>query len=131
LTVFKHNLEVFIPTDKEFNYKELKKLYKKYKKELEDPRSFKKIIKESFVYSFFYEKKFILCLYFYYINDKLFINAFGTRHNHLKIMECFKHSLTWFTCDIYARSVLKTSILCLLRAGFKKIDTELYKYERK
>lgn len=130
MTVFKPNFNVYIPTDYEFNYKELKKLYKKYKKELREPREFKEVVETSFIYSFFKDNKFFLCIYYYEMDGKLFVNAFGKRHNHLNVMTCLKESLNWFNCDIYAYSILKTSILCLLRAGFKKIDSELYKYER-
>lgn len=130
MTAFKHNIQVYIPTDKEFNFAEIKKIYKKYKKQLEEPRKFKDIVKNSFFYTFYKDGKFIICIYYYEINGKLFVNAFSNRHTHLENMQCFKHSLTWFNCDIYARSVLKTSIYCLLKAGFKKIDKEIYKYER-
>lgn len=131
MTVFKPNFSVFIPSDYEFNYKELKKLYKKYRKQLEDEREFREVVQTTFIYSFFKDNKFILCVYYYYEDGKLYVNAFSKRHNHLENMICFKESLNWFNCNIYARSKLKTSILCLLRAGFKKIDNNLYKYERK
>ena len=130
MTVFKHNYEVFIPTDKEFDYGKVKKIYKKYKKQLEEPRKFKDIVKNSFFYTFYKENKFIICIYYYEIDGKLFVNAFSNRKTHLDNMVCFKESLKWFNCDIYARSVLKTSIFCLLKAGFKRIDKENFKYER-
>ena len=130
MTVFKHNYEVFIPTDKEFDYGKVKKIYKKYKKQLEEPRKFKDIVKNSFFYTFYKENKFIICIYYYEIDGKLFVNAFSNRKTHLDNMVCFKESLKWFNCDIYARSVLKTSIFCLLKAGFKRINKENFKYER-
>lgn len=131
MTVFKHNYNVFIPTDYEFNYKELKKLYKRNQKLLDDERSFKELTKNTFIYSFFKEKKFICCIYYYEEQGKMYVNAFSTRHHHEDNMLCFKESLNWFNCDIFARSRQKTSILCLLKANFKKIEHNLYKYERK
>lgn len=123
-------ISVRIPTDKNFNFKECKKLFKKYKKELDDKDKFRNIVNNTFFYSFFYDYQFIGCIYYYFKNDKLYVNAFAHRHTHLINLECFKLSLTWFNCDIYANSILKSSILCLLRCGFKKIGKNLYKYER-
>lgn len=131
MTVFKHNIQVYIPTDKEFNFTEIKRIYKKYKKQLEEPRKFKDIVKNSLFYTFYKDGKFIICIYYYEIDGKVFVNAFSNRHSHLDNMVCFKESLNWFNCDIYARSILKTSIYCLLKAGFKRIDKEIFKYERK
>lgn len=120
-------IKVFIPKDLNFNYKECKKLYKKYKNKLEDERNFSDIVKNTWFFSFFNDNNFIGCIYFYRENDKLFVNAFAKRHTHLINLECFKMSFDWFNCDIYARSRQKTAILCLYKCGFKKIDTNIYK----
>lgn len=130
MTAFRHNFQVYIPSDYEFNYKELKKLYKKYRKQLDDEREFRELVESTFIYSFFKDNKFICCIYFYYEDGKLYVNAFSKRHTHNENMICFKESLNWFNCNIYARSILKTSIFCLLKAGFKRINNNLFIYER-
>ena len=63
-------------------------------------------------------------------NNKLYLNGFGGRKHHQKNIECLKMVLNWFNCDIYAESVQKPAILCLLRCGFKRIDNNLFIYRR-
>ncbi len=123
-------IKVFIPDNYEFNYKQCKKLYKKNQKLIGDDQEFRDIVKNTFFYSFFDDDIFVGCIYCYYENDKLFLNGFANRHLHKQTLECLKMSLDWFNCDIYAKSKNKTSILCLLRCGFKKVSDNLYKYER-
>ena len=131
MTAFKHsNLKVYIPTDNKFNYKECKKLYKQSKKKLGDKRTFREVIEDSFFYSFFTENNtFIGCIYLYYEDNKLFLNGYANRH--MPTIECMKLIPDWFNCDIYARSKQKPAIITLLKSGFKKIDNNLFKYERK
>jgi hypothetical protein len=123
-------IKVLIPTDYEFNYKQCKKLFKKYKKLINDNSEFRDIVKNTFFYSFFDDNKHIGCIYYYLKNNKLFVNAFSYRHTHLINIECFKKSFEWFNCDIYAETTHKTAIYCLYKCGFKKIDNTLYRYER-
>ena len=124
-------IKVFTPLDKgSFNYKECKKLFKKCKKRINENQEFRNIVKNTFFYSFFDDDKYIGCIYYYYKDDKLFVNAFANRHTHNTNIICLKKSFDWFNCDIYAETTHKTAILCLLRTGFKKISTNLYKYER-
>lgn len=119
-------IKVLIPHDQDFNYKECKKLYKKYSKEIGDSREFREIVRDTYFYSFFEDEKFIGCIYYYQENGKLFVNAFAKRHTHITNIKCLKQTFDWFNCDIYARSTHKTAILCLYRCGFKKIGTNLY-----
>lgn len=123
-------IKVYIPSDYEFNYKQCKKLFKKYKNLIGDNQEFRDIVKNTFFYSFFDDDTYIGCIYYYYQKNKLFVNAYANRHLHKQTIECFKMSLDWFNCDIYARTQHKTAILCLLKSGFKKISDNLYKYER-
>ena len=123
-------IKVYIPTDANFNYKQCKKLYKKHQHLVGDNEEFRNIVKNTFFYSFFRNDIHIGCIYYYYRNGKLFVNAFANRHTHIINIECFKKTLEWFNCDIYAESKQKTAILCLLRCGFKRIEENLYKYER-
>ena len=49
-------IKVFIPKDSGFNYKQCKKLYKKYRKQIGDDQEFRDIVKNTFFYSFFDEE---------------------------------------------------------------------------
>lgn len=71
------------------------------------------------------------CIYFYEIDGNLYVNAVAYRKTHLLNIECFKKSLTWWNCDIYARTHHKTAIYGILKCGFKKIKPNLYVYKRK
>lgn len=123
-------ISVKIPADKNFNFKECKKLYRKYSKFIGDKGNFRDIVNNSFFYSFFNDDLFIGCIYFYEKNNKLYINAYADRYTHLINLECLKKSLTWFNCNIYAETTHKTAILCLLKCGFKKYNNNTYIYER-
>lgn len=123
-------IKVYIPTDKEFNYKQCKRLYKKYRKKISDNSDFKDIVDNTFFYSFFDEEDFLGCIYFYQKNDRLYVNAYATRHHHIKNIECLKMSLNWFNCDIYAQTSHKTAILCLLKCGFVRNNKDLFVYRR-
>lgn len=121
---------VRIPTDKNFNYKECKKLFFKCNRFIKDGSRFRDIVENTFFYSFFNDDEFIGCIYFYYRDDKLFVNAFAHRGRHKLNLECLKMTFDWFNCDIYAESVQKPAILCLYRCGFKKIGENLYIKEK-
>lgn len=123
-------IKVYIPRDKNFNYKQCKKLFKKNRKLLCDNRDFREIVNTTFFYSFFDDEKHLGCIYYYYENDKLFVNVVAYRHTHLINIECFKLSLTWFNCDIYANCLHRTSAIGALKCGFKRIKDNLFKYER-
>lgn len=123
-------IKVFIPKDIDFNYKQCKKLYKKYQRQIGDNQEFRDIVKKTFFYSFFDDEKHIGCIYYYMRGDKLFVNAFANRHTHEINIECLKKSFEWFNCDIYAETKHKTAIYCLYKCGFKKVEDNIYKYER-
>lgn len=123
-------IKVLIPQNQKFNFKECKKLFKKHKKLINDKRKFRDIVNNTYFYSFFDDFKHIGCIYFYYKNNRLYVNAFANRHCHEQNLLCLKMSLDWFDCNIFAETEHKTAILCLLKCGFNKIDTNLYKYER-
>ncbi len=76
------------------------------------------------------EKKHIGCIYYYELDGKLYVNAVAYRKTHLINMECFKKSLTWWNCDIYARTHHKTAIYTILKCGFKKVGENLYIYRK-
>jgi len=123
-------ITVKIPLDKNFDYKTCKKLYRKCRKLIGDDRDFRGIVENTYFYSFYLGDEFLGCIYCYYKDDKLFLNGFAGRHHHKENMESMKLVLSYFSCDIYAETKHKTAAYCLIECGFKKIDDNLYKYER-
>ena len=123
-------IQILIPSDKEFNYQECKKLFEDNQNLLEDFYSFDEVITNTFFYSFRKNGTHLGCIYYYEIDNNLYVNAVAYRKTHLLNMECFKKSLSWWNCDIYARTHHKTAIYTILKCGFKKVKTGLYKYER-
>lgn len=97
---------------------------------MNENQEFRDIVKSTFFYSFFDDEKHLGCIYFFWKNNRLYMNGLSYRKTHLQNLECLKQSLDWFNCDIYAQTMHKTAILCLFRCGFKKISEDLYKYER-
>lgn len=123
-------MEIYCQNHPNFNYEECKALYDKCKRQIGSEDGFNEVLQDTHFYSFYEDGKFIGCIYFYLIDGKVYVNAFAGRHTHAINLDCFKKSLTFYNCDIYAKSIRKTAILCLLRCGFKKIGKNLYKYER-
>lgn len=123
-------IKVLIPSDKNFNFKQCKKLFNKYKKLIGDNQKFRNIVENTFFYSFLENEKHIGCIYYYMRKDKLFVNAFANRHTHETNIKCLKKSFEWFNCDIYAETKHKTAIYCLYKCGFKKVSENIYKLER-
>lgn len=123
-------IQILIPSNRAFNYQECKKLFEDNQDLLEDFYNFDTVIKNTFFYSFCENGKHLGCIYYYEIDDKLFVNAVAYRKTHLTNIECFKKSLTWWNCDVYARTHHKTAIYAILKCGFKKIGKNLYKYRR-
>ena len=123
---------ILTPKDYLFNYNECKKLYEDNQKFIDDNTPFKNLVNDNDIhfYSFYENEKFIGCIYFYVNDNKVFVNAFAKRHTHKINLDCLKKCLSFYSCDIYARSKYQTAILCLLRCGFKKVNNNIYKYER-
>ena len=115
------------PKDKLFNYTEVEELYNECKNDLEDG-DFSEVIKSTLFYSFYIWKtvELIGCVYFYCRGRKLYVNAFAKRGH-----QCFKESLKWFKRNIYADGLHKTSRLCLLKCGFKRVKNNLFVLKRR
>ena len=124
-------MKILIPSNPNFNYFECKKMYEDNQHLIGDDVDFDNVILHTFFYSFIVDNKFIGCIYYYEQDDKLFVNVVANRKTHLINLECFKKSLGWWNCDIYARSHNKTAIYGMLKCGFKKIGENLYVYRRK
>lgn len=123
-------ITVRIPFDDDFNYEECEKLYKKTQRLIGDDVPFCDVVKDTFFYSFYDDAEFLGCIYCFIRDDELFLNGFGTRGHHDKNIECMKMTVSWFNCDIYAESIRKPAILCLLKTGFKKLKDNIYIYRR-
>lgn len=123
-------MQVLIPSNPNFNYHQCKKLFEDNQDLIEDYEKFDDVIKNTFFYSFLVNGRHIGCIYYYEIDNKLYVNVVAYRGTHRINLECFKTSLTWWNCDIYARTHHKTAIYGILKCGFKKIGENLYKYER-
>lgn len=124
-------ITVRIPTDKDFEYEKCRSLYRKCQRLIGDNQSFKAVVNNTFYYAFYVDNVLIGGIYCFYRGRNLYLNGFATRHHHKENVECVKMVLSWFDCDMYAESIRKPAILCLLRAGFKKLKGDIYKYERK
>ena len=121
-------ITVRTPKDKYFNYFECENLYKKCQKDLQDD-DFKSVIERTLFYSFYISatNELIGCIYFHKKGKQLFVNAFANRKHHLLNLECFKESLKWFNCNIYAVGLHKTSRLCLFKCGFERIRNNIFR----
>ena len=115
-----------------FNYTECREMFEKHHKKL-DVDDYDTVLKTTHFFSFIDWNKgeLIGCIYFYQQDGRLYVTAFASRKHHLTNLECFKKSLTWYNCDIYAECKQKTAILCLLKSGFEKLEKDIYIYRRK
>lgn len=121
-------LEVLIPYQKEFYLyeKEIKLLYEKNQDKIADTNSFEFIRDNTFFYLFLLNKKPIGAIYYFKDDGKMFLNGFAIRKNLEANLACLKWSTTWFNCDIYAEAQNRASAYCLLRCGFKRINSKLF-----
>lgn len=121
-------LEVFIPSSPEFHIYEtpLRILYENVKDKIGDDNSFEFIRDNTFFYMFVFNGNLVGGIYYYEKNGKLFLNGFANRKMFRINVECLKLSATWFSSNIYAESMNKASAICLLRAGFKRLDGNLF-----
>ena len=124
-------MKVLMPLDSDFKYDECKKLYEKNKKILNEESTFDEVINNTFFYSFYNdENELTLCVYFFKSEGKLWINGFGIRKRHLFNKECLLKALSWFNCDIWAKSVEKPAIYGIMICGFKKYKDDIYVYRQ-
>lgn len=124
-------MRILIPSDSDFDYMACKRLYEKNYEILNENSSFEQVINNTFFYSFYDNQKLSLCVYFFVVDDKLWVNGFGIRKNHLFNKKCFNLALTWFNCDIWAQSTQKPAIYGITACGFKKVDGDIYKFSHK
>ena len=75
-------MEIRIPANENFDFYACKKLYKKYQNLIGDDVPFNQIIKNTFFYSFYQNKKLIGCIYIFEKYKKLYMNGFAIRGFH-------------------------------------------------
>ena len=126
-------IKVIIPSEFGFKTYEpvLRKLYEENREKITDTSSFDFILKNTYFYCFIRNSEIIGVIYFFADSDRLFLNAYGQRGHFGDKIECLRMSLGWFKCDIYAEAQNRASALCLLRAGFRRIEGKLFVYEHK
>lgn len=120
--------EVITPLNPKFEeYKlELKVLYEENQEKIADTNSFEFVIENSFFYAFLNKNSLIGAIYYFVDEDKLFLNAYSKRKNHLNNILCLEWSTTWFSCDIYAEAQNRASAICLLKCGFSRVENNLF-----
>ena len=123
-------IEVIIPSQAEFKKYEkiLKKMYQGSQTNIGDTNSFEFITENTLFYGFIKGDKVIGAIYFFEEEDKLYLNAYAGRKHLEDNIECVKMSLGWFNCDIYAQAQNRASALCLLKSGFERINSNLFRF---
>lgn len=121
-------IKVLIPSDWEFfSYKnKLEELYKKSQGSINDDSNFEFIINNTLFYLFLERNRIIGAVYYFIDDDKLFVNGFSERKMFPQNVECLKLSTMWFNADIYAECQNRASALCLLKAGFKRFEGNIF-----
>ena len=125
-------ITVLIPQNPDFKKYEtqIKELYEKSQKQINDPNSFSFIKNNTFFYAFLLNGKFIGAIYYFMENNKLFLNGFAIPKNHNTNLHCLLLSTTWFKPSIYAEAQNRASALCLLKCGFKRLHSNLFCLKR-
>lgn len=123
-------MKVRIPLDNDFEYKRCKKMFEKYNTRVNDDAAFEDIISNTLFYSFYDKTELTLCIYFYGLNGKVWVNGYGIRNKHLFNKVCFTQALSWFNCDIWANTKYKDVAWALLRCGFKKVRENIYVFNQ-
>lgn len=120
-------IKVLIPSYEEYKIwrKECKKLYESVQNKINDSNSFEFIEENTLFYLFINEKGIIGVTYFFVDDGKLFMNGFSKRKKYPQNVECIKLALSYFNPPIFAEVQNRASALCLLKAGFKRIEPNL------
>lgn len=79
-----------------------------------------------YVFCFYSENKLFGVIYLSNKGGKVFLNGFSKRKNFLNNIQAIRTVCDYFPIDIYSNTPLKHAALSLKRAGFKKIDNNLY-----
>lgn len=126
-------INVWIPAQNEF-YKfrdECRELYENLQDKIGDNNSFDFISKNTFFYLFENDGILIGAIYYFKKDGNWFLNGFAKRKMHNLCLSCLKKSLTWFKGSIYAEAQNRASALCLLRCGFRRVNSNLFVFFNK
>lgn len=125
-------IEVLIPTQKEFEKYDfqVRKLYEKNQDKIKDSSSYEFVRNNTLFYLFLKNKCVIGVIYYFMIDEKLFLNAFSNRKTFNENLYCLNLSLSWFKTNVYAEAQNRASALCLLRCGFKRVKDNLFVFEQ-
>jgi len=110
----------------QFDFLEVKKLFLSCQNDINDPNTFEYIISNSLFFAFYLDNKLLGCVYFYPIDNRIFLNAFAIRHSHNLILICFKFILSQFSCPLFAITDKKHAIFTLRKSGFSKLSDNLF-----
>lgn len=61
---------------------------------------------------------------------KLYLSGAGVRKNMLENINAIKIVCEGFSCDMYAETDLRPAAILLLKAGFKKVDNNIYRRKK-
>lgn len=111
-------MRILIQTDDDFNYRECEVLYNENCRFMHNSCSFKDIVYNSHFYSFYKNDILVGCVYVVNEDGKLFLNGFSKRKNHKFNIEAVKKVLSFYNCEIYAKTVNKTAKFLLKKCGF-------------
>lgn len=119
------------PEHELFNYAECREMFDKHREVL-DVDDFDTVIKTTHFFSFYNwnTAELIGCIYFYRQGRRTYVTAFAGRGHHELNLACFRKSLEWYKCNIYAENVQPTARYCILKCGFEKVKDNLYVYRR-
>ena len=118
-------MKIIIPSDKEFNYRECEKLYLTNEKFMGNHCDFMDIVYNSHFYSFYENKELVGCIYVVDENNKLYLNGFSVRKNHLFNIKAVSTVVSFYNCPIFAKTKNRTAEILLKKCGFTLIKTNL------
>ena len=125
----------FISTNnKDFPYSEVKSLYEKYQKYniSGSNLTIDELISLNVFYAVLVDGKFQGCLYLHnFKDDSVYLSGFAKRKQPKATVRAINELISNLTQRyIYSSTTHLAAKLCLLRAGFKQIKTDLFLYER-
>lgn len=126
-------MKILIPSDDDFDYRKCESLYNQNIELMNNYCSFEDIIRNSHFYAFYKGKELISCAYVTDEGGKLFLSGFSKRKNHLFNVNVIKKILSFYNCEIYAKTKNKTAEFFLRKCGFIfiKKDKSQVKYYKK
>jgi hypothetical protein len=121
-------MRVLIPYDEGFEYEKVKSMYDENRLRLREQSTFDEVLKNTLFYSFYDGERITLCVYYYSLEGKLWVNGFGKRNSHLFNKKCFEISLKWFDCDVWIDTPYREVAWAVCQCGFKRVEKGIYRY---